>query len=189
VVANYRDTIRIAASLDQQQLAALGYSGVAIGMPDASFHILQSIAAAREFGVTQVFLAKQFAIDPKSMFHFLKVLLQMKLIVKIPVTTDGLYTLLCLHIKFADKNMGYQAMTTVTTVTQPLISSSDGRRFEGLLKQDSKRVSYYSGLIKQKLTDILGHAKNQVMTLEDLIQALVSVYWEAIWNCSAYIQY
>lgn len=147
-------------------------------MPDASFHILQTIAAAREVGVTQVILAKQFAIDPKSMFHFLKVLLQMKLIVKIPVTTDGLYTLLCLHIKFADKNMGYQAMTTVTTVAQPLISSSDGRRFEGLLKQDSKRVSYYSGLIKQKLTDILGHAKNQVMTLEDLIQALVSLcHW------------
>ncbi|GJJ74860.1 general transcription factor 3C polypeptide 1 [Entomortierella parvispora] len=182
VVANYRDTIRIAASLDQQQLAALGYSGVAIGMPDASFHILQTITASREVGVTQVVLAKQFSIDPKSMFHFLKVLLQMKLIVKIPVTTDGLYTLLCLHVKFADKNMGYQAMTTVTTVTQPLISSSDGRRFEGLLKQDSKRVSYYSGLIKQKLTDILGHAKNQVMTLEDLILALDLVNMNTVQN-------
>ncbi|KAG0056031.1 RNA polymerase III transcription initiation factor complex subunit [Gryganskiella cystojenkinii] len=174
VMTDYKDRIRIAATLDQQQVAALGFSGIATGMSDMSFHVLQTICASREIGVTQAFLSKYYSVDPRSMFHFLKILLTNNLVVKIPVTTDGLYTLLCLHTKFADQNPGYQAMTAKKggLSGRPLVTGDGGCRFEGLLKQDSKRVSYYSGLIKQKVTDILAQAKSKVMTIEDLITAL-----------------
>ena len=73
-------------------------------------------------------------------------------------------------------NPGYKAMNSddsFSSAGRMLITSDGGRRFEGLLKSDTKKVSYYSGLIKQKLTDILGRSKNQIMMIEDLAKALV----------------
>ncbi|KAI8606696.1 hypothetical protein EDD21DRAFT_360197 [Dissophora ornata] len=175
VTGNYKDVIRIVASEELQRMGLLGYSGAATQISKQGFQVLQSITAAREFGATQAQLAKLHKIDPRSMFHFLKILIAMKLIVKIPVTTDGQYTLLCLHTKFASMNPGYKAMNSddsFSSAGRMLITSDGGRRFEGLLKSDTKKVSYYSGLIKQKLTDILGRSKNQIMMIEDLAKAL-----------------
>ncbi|KAF9116130.1 hypothetical protein BGX27_004713 [Mortierella sp. AM989] len=175
VMENYKDRIRIVATAEQQRITVLGYSGTASQISNQALQVLQSVTAAREFGATQAQLAKLHKIDPRSMFHFLKVLIEMKLIVKIPVTTDGQYTLLCLHTKFASLNPGYKAMTSddnFSSAGRPLVTGDGGRRFEGLLKSDNKKVSYYSGLIKQKLTDILGRAKNNAMSIEDLAKAL-----------------
>ncbi|ORZ28797.1 hypothetical protein BCR41DRAFT_344088 [Lobosporangium transversale] len=175
VTEKYAGTIRIVASAEQQRAALLGYSGAAFQISNQAFQVLQSIAAARDVGATQAQLAKLLKVDPRSMFHFLKVLIEMKLIVKIPVTTDGQYTLLCLHVKFADMNPGYKAMNSESdfaSAGRHLITGDRGQRFEGLLKTETKKVSYYSGLIKQKLTDILGRAKNQAMSIDDLAKAL-----------------
>ncbi|KAF9580747.1 hypothetical protein BGW38_002480 [Lunasporangiospora selenospora] len=175
VLLHYKDSIRIASCVERQQLALLGTPGNPGRLSTQAFHILQSITASREFGVTQALLAKEHSIDPRSMFHFLKVLIAMGLIVKIPVTTDGQYTLLCLHKDYAHRNPGYRAMTSedpFSSTSRPLISGDGGRRFEGLLRSDAKKVSYYSGLIKRKLTDILGRSKTKVMTFEDLLKAL-----------------
>ncbi|KAF9956118.1 hypothetical protein BGZ72_003020 [Mortierella alpina] len=175
VMDKYRDSIRIVASSERQRQALLGNSAISLPTGNQAFQVLQSITAARELGATQAQLAKQHEIDPRSMFHFLKVLIDMKLVVKIPVTTGGQYTLLCLHSKFASLNPGYIAMNSDDTFSgagRPLVTGDGGRRFEGLIKSDTKKVSYYSGLIKQKLTDILGRSKTKVMTIDDLAKAL-----------------
>ncbi|KAG0080630.1 hypothetical protein BGZ90_011748 [Linnemannia elongata] len=176
VMSQYKDSLRIVATAERQRSAVLGNAGEAVSSVSAqAFQILQNITAARELGATQAQLAKHYDIDPRSMFHFLKVLIDMKLIVKIPVTTEGKYTLLCLHNKFAKKNAGYIGMNseeTFSSAGRQVVTGDGGKRFEGLLKTDSKKVSYYSGLIKQKLTDILGRAKNQVMMVEDIHKAL-----------------
>ncbi|KAF9134140.1 hypothetical protein BGW39_008055 [Mortierella sp. 14UC] len=176
VMEKHKSTLRIVATSERQRSAVLGNAGEAISsVSTQAFQILQTITAARELGATQAQLAKHHDIDPRSMFHFLKVLIDMKLIVKIPVTTDGKYTLLCLHNKFAKKNAGYIGMNseeTFSSAGRQVITGDGGKRFEGLLKTDSKKVSYYSGLIKQKLTDILGRAKNQIMTVDDILKAL-----------------
>ncbi|KAF9936468.1 hypothetical protein BGZ67_002369 [Mortierella alpina] len=175
VMEMHKDSIRIVASAERQRQALLGNSAMSLPTGNQAFQVLQSITAAREFGATQAQLAKQHEIDPRSMFHFLKVLIDMKLVVKIPVTTGGQYTLLCLHSKFASLNPGYIAMNSDDTFSgagRPLVTSDGGRRFEGLIKSDTKKVSYYSGLIKQKLTDILGRSKTKVMTIDDLAKAL-----------------
>lgn len=173
---NHKDRIRIVASVEQQRYAVLGYSGAKSLVSGQGFLILQSITATRELGATQAQLAKMHKIDPRSVFHFLKVLIESKLVVKIPVTTDGQYTLLCLHKQFASLNPGYKAMNSdesFASAGRLLVTGDGGRRFEGLLKTDTKKVSYYNGLIKQKLTDILGRSKNQIMMIEDLAKALV----------------
>ena len=179
VMERYRKTLRIVATSDRQRSALLGNAGEAISsVSTQAFQILQTITAARELGATQAQLAKHHDIDPRSMFHFLKVLIDMKFIVKIPVTTDGKYTLLCLHNKFAKKNAGYIGMNSdepFSSAGKQVVTGDGGERFEGLLKTDSKKVSYYNGLIKQKLTDILGRAKNQIMTVDDILKALVRV--------------
>ncbi|KAG0317270.1 RNA polymerase III transcription initiation factor complex subunit [Dissophora globulifera] len=175
VLDNYKDEIRIVASEESQQLALLGYSGAATNISKQGFQVLQTITAGREFGATQAHLAKLHKIDPRSMFHFLKSLIAMKLVVKIPVTTEGQYTLLCLHTRFASLNAGYKAMNSDTGFSNAgrlVVAPEGGRQFEGLVKPDNRTVSYYNGLVKQKLTDMLGHAKNQIMTVEDLAKAL-----------------
>lgn len=176
MLQKHSSTIRIVASTEQQRNVVLGYSGTGTQISSQTLTILQTITAVREIGTTQAQLAKLHKIDPRSMFHFLKVLQEMKLIVKIPVTTDGQYTLLCLHLKFAALNPGYIAMNSeenFSSAGRLTVASDSGRRFEGLLKNDTKKVSYYSGLVKQKLTDILGRSKNQIMAIEDLAKALV----------------
>ncbi|KAI1302832.1 hypothetical protein EDD11_005478 [Mortierella claussenii] len=175
VMEKYKDTIRIVGTVEQQRCALLGYSGAGVQVSGQAFIVLQTITAAREIGVTQAQLAKQHKLDSRSIFHSVKTLIEMKLIVKIPVTTGGQYTLLCLHKQYASKNPGYMAMTSKdnhASAGKMFVASDNGRRFEGLLKNDNKKVSYYSGLIKQKLTDILGRAKNQAMSIEDLAKAL-----------------
>ncbi|KAF9140849.1 hypothetical protein BGX30_005877 [Mortierella sp. GBA39] len=176
VISQYKDSLRIVATTERQRSAVLGNAGEAVSsVSTQAFQILQNITAARELGATQAQLAKHHDIDPRSMFHFLKVLIDMKLIVKIPVTTEGKYTLLCLHNKFAKKNAGYIGMNseeTFSSAGRQVVTGDGGKRFEGLLKTESKKVSYYSGLIKQKLTDILGRAKNQIMMIEDIHKAL-----------------
>ncbi|KAF9121683.1 hypothetical protein BG015_005759 [Linnemannia schmuckeri] len=175
-MSQHRDSLRIVATAERQRSAALGNAGEAISsVPTMAFQLLQTITAARELGVTQAQLAKYHDVLPRNMFHHLKVLINMKLIVKIPVTLEGKYTLLCLHNKFARKNAGYIGMNseeTLFSAGQQVITGDGGKRFEGLLKTDSKKASYYNGLIKQKLTDILGRAKNQIMTIEDIHKAL-----------------
>lgn len=185
-MSQYKDSLRIVATAERQRSAVLGNAGEAVSSVSAqAFQILQNITAARELGATQAQLAKHYDIDPRSMFHFLKVLIDMKLIVKIPVTTEGKYTLLCLHNKFAKKNAGYIGMNseeTFSSAGRQVVTGDGGKRFEGLLKTDSKKVSYYSGLIKQKLTDILGRAKNQVMMVEDIHKALVRKVFSGAWS-------
>ncbi|KAF9925194.1 hypothetical protein FBU30_004974 [Linnemannia zychae] len=176
VIEQHRNTLRIVASTELQRSAVLGNEGEALSSVSTQvYQVLQTITAAREFGATQAQLAKHHDVDPRSMFHFIKVLIDTKFIVKIPVTTEGKYTLLCLNQRFAKKNAGYIGMTseeTFSSAGKQLITGDGGKRFEGLLKSDSMKVSYYSGLIKQKLTDILSRAKNQVMLVEDILKAL-----------------
>ncbi|KAG0035908.1 RNA polymerase III transcription initiation factor complex subunit [Podila clonocystis] len=172
-----KQRIRIAATADRIQVALLGHSGSTEFKSEVGYKALQMITASREYGVTQIQMAKEMGLDPRSMFHFIKVLIEQKLVVKIPVTTGGTYTLLCLHKKFASQNSGFIAMngaeaTGKKGTSRPLVSSDTGARFEGLLKTDSRRVSFYSALVKQTITELLNQAKNQIMTVEDLAMAL-----------------
>lgn len=158
----------------------MGHSGSTEFKSEVGYKALQMITASREFGVTQIQMAKEMGLDPRSMFHFIKVLIEQKLVVKIPVTTGGTYTLLCLHKKFAPQNSGFIAMNGGEIAgkkgtSRPLVSTDTGARFEGLLKTDSRRVSFYSALVKQTITELLNKAKNQIMTVEDLAKALVTV--------------
>ncbi|KAF8985083.1 hypothetical protein BGZ46_006045 [Entomortierella lignicola] len=185
VMEKHKDTIRIVATPEHQRITVLGYSGAASQVTAQVLQVLQCITATREIGATQAQLAKQHKIDPRSMYHFLKVLLEMKLIVKIPVTTDGQYTLLCIHTKFAGLNEGFKAMNSEESfsgASRPLVTGDGGRRFEGLLKSDNKKVSYYSGVIKQKLTQILGRAKSQAMSIDDIAKALDLVDMNVVQN-------
>ncbi|KAF9424644.1 RNA polymerase III transcription initiation factor complex subunit [Podila epigama] len=167
--------IRIVASVEKQHLALLGNSGNGAIKSDVAMKTLSLIAASREVGMTQTQLAKDQGIDPRSMFHFVKVLIDQGFIIKIPVTTGGSYTLLCLHKDFAHLNSGFNAMnseeTTPKTSSRPYVAT-DNVRFEGLLKSDSKGVSFYSAYVKQTITELLSKAKSQVMVIEDLARAL-----------------
>jgi hypothetical protein len=95
------------------------------------------------------------------------------------------------HFRFAKENAAYKAYTenlkmesnidavqdalpsqVQNIVTQPL-------RFESTdVSPNSNSVSYYSELLKQRITQLLATAKNQTMLVEDLMTVLVSTHVE-----------
>ncbi|KAG0345260.1 hypothetical protein BG004_003840 [Podila humilis] len=176
ITDDIKSRLRITTAVDKQQHAVYGNALSNEIKSELGYKVLQTITAAREHGATQAQLAKDFGIDPRSMYHHIKQFIQQKLVVKIPVTTDGTYTLLCLRTQFAAQNPGYMAMNAEelnkSTHSKPLVSSDTGARFEGLLKTDSKSVSYYSAFIKHTITELVSKAKHQIMAVDDLAKAL-----------------
>lgn len=186
--------LRIVAKKNDQLMALVGHTDLPGSITPATLHVFQRIAGSREHGITQAQLAKDMDVDPRSMFHNIKSLVNAGYVVKIPVTAGGLYTLLCLSIKFAHLNEGYKAHVSgevaktletryVKNQKQSTLEGSDHeqseeqevveQRFEGLLKHESNRPSYYSGLVRQKLVETLSKSKTQIMRVHDLAVSVV----------------
>ncbi|KAG9298344.1 hypothetical protein G9A89_002832 [Geosiphon pyriformis] len=129
------------------------------------YEILQLIGRRRALGATQNELAKIFEIDPRSVYHYLKTLLDYKLIVKMPVVTQGTYTNLCILARCAEDNEAY----TGKTVYLPKDSQNSSDKSTN---QSNDGVSFNSDLIRMRMTQILAQAKNQIMLATDLMKAL-----------------
>ncbi|KAI8904526.1 hypothetical protein DFJ77DRAFT_248496 [Powellomyces hirtus] len=95
----------------------------------------------------------------------------------------GTSTNLCLHKRFAHLNQSYleyRAMESTKTSaleeSLPLESAGEVLRFSqssGAPKQGETGVSFHAELIKKNLTQLLKKAKNEIMVVTDLMDALI----------------
>ncbi|ORY03011.1 hypothetical protein K493DRAFT_334426 [Basidiobolus meristosporus CBS 931.73] len=177
----YGSKLKVVASADLQRKALYGHQGPSKEFSSMISSVLRRIARGRTLGATQADIAKDLSMDPRSVFHFIKVLCEMKLVVKCPVVTRGTYTNLCLHIRYAHLNPAYLAtMPSSCERGDPvstLESEKDSIRFhyensENNPSSPDTGVSFHSDLVRQKLTEILGQALNKVMVAQDLMDAL-----------------
>ncbi|KAF7725768.1 hypothetical protein EC973_009385 [Apophysomyces ossiformis] len=103
-----------------------------------------------------------FSMDPRKIFHHLKRLQQAKLIIKRPTVQSGTYTNLCLHVRFATestKNKNDIDDKKVPHANEETVGPDGSWQYDAVLK---------------RLTQLLRDAKDNTMTLSDLIGALVS---------------
>ncbi|CAG8585570.1 5903_t:CDS:10, partial [Cetraspora pellucida] len=177
VQINYGDNFRIKTIPEYQKRIIFGAVDTTRQITPIVYTILQYIARHRAIGATQADMAKDLQIDPRSFYHYVKTLINLKLIVKLPVVTKGIYTNLCILTKCASQNPAYLGKS----VYLPTNNSNNSRSVQSSdytydpTDTISCGVSFNSELIKIKFTEILGKAKNQIMLANDLMVALFGV--------------
>ncbi|KAJ3091834.1 hypothetical protein HK102_013216 [Quaeritorhiza haematococci] len=185
VVAHYGDTLRIVAVEGKRRFAIMGLHDQTVRLSPVLYSVLALIAKQRTKGITQQDLSKQLNIDPRSLFHYIKNLAEMNFLVKIPMVVNGTFTNLCIHRRFAESNECYKEHakknegkaeganpTNVTNadLTQAIkaLAASDENGDKG----GKTGVSVYSELVRHRITALLDGAKNKVMVIQDLMDAL-----------------
>ncbi|CAG8446026.1 5398_t:CDS:10 [Diversispora eburnea] len=177
VISTYGDEFRMKTTPQYQKRIIFGAVDPTRNLSPIAYNILQHIARTRSIGATQADLAKLLKINPRSFFHYIKVLTDLKLIVKLPVVTKGIYTNLCILTKCADQNPAYSGKS-VYLPTNNNLSATNSQTSEHLFDPSdtiSEGVSFNSELIKGRFTEILGKAKNKIMMAKDLMIALFGV--------------
>ncbi|RKO87231.1 hypothetical protein BDK51DRAFT_42984, partial [Blyttiomyces helicus] len=180
IAAKYGNTLRIRAPEDARRLAIVGQNDRTVKLSPVLYLVIAAISRYRSAGITQATLSKELSIDPRSLFHYLKTLMGLKLIVKFPVVTDGTYTNLCVHTRFAVMNKAYQAYIKKARALIGGDDDGDAPFRPNLDEQNAAvggmrgntGVSFHGEIIKQKVTTLLAAAKNKVMVVQDLMDAL-----------------
>ncbi|GBC02145.1 hypothetical protein RclHR1_04480009 [Rhizophagus clarus] len=166
---------RILTAEKFQRKILFGTVDISRPLSNQVWKILQYIAKHRSLGATQVDMARHFNIEPKSFSHYLKTLCNLKLIVKLKVTQNGIQTNLCILSGCAAQNKAYSGKSVYIPTSKIPVSSlqlSDDHDSADKIGDD---VSFNSELVKIRLTEILDQAKNQVMSANDMRLALFAI--------------
>ncbi|KAI9146582.1 hypothetical protein BKA69DRAFT_1163098 [Paraphysoderma sedebokerense] len=177
----YGEKLRVIARPDVRRLLVLGRD---MAISTQLYEVCEAICGFRAKGITQADLAKKLGIDPRSIFHFIKLLCQKNLIVKLPVVTKGAYTHLCLSTRFAHLNPAYVSSvaskdhgSNISKGLEELCTSQNDVIYRASDPDDDeddnvKFPSLHTDIVKQKITELLDHALNKVMVCEDVLIAL-----------------
>ncbi|CAB4436060.1 unnamed protein product [Rhizophagus irregularis] len=170
---NYGDRFRIMTIEKFQKKILFGIVDISRPLSNQVWRILQHIANHRSLGATQVDMARHFNIEPKSFSHYLKTLCNLKLIVKLKVTQNGIQTNLCILSGCAAQNKAYSGKSVYIPTSKIQVSqlSDDYDSADKI----GDNVSFNSELVKIRLTEILDQAKNQVMSANDMRMALFAI--------------
>ncbi|CAI2169647.1 18759_t:CDS:10 [Funneliformis geosporum] len=166
----YGDAFRIMTTEKFQKEILFATVDTSRSLSNQVWKTLQYIARHRSLGATQVDMARHFNIEPKSFSHYLKTLCNLKLIVKLKVTQNGIQTNLCILSRCAAQNKAYVGQSVYIPTASNL--QSDDQDFTDTIGGD---VSFNSELVKIRLTEILSKAKNQIMSANDIRMALFAI--------------
>ncbi|KAI8817610.1 uncharacterized protein EV422DRAFT_220609 [Fimicolochytrium jonesii] len=182
-VGRYGARIRLVAKETVRRTTILlGIDSNTIRLSQTVWDTLAIIAQSRAIGKTQAELAKALDLDPRSMFYYVKGLLAAKLIVKYPVVINGAFTNNCVLKRYAVRNEAYLEFKKDHLRKSKGTSDED---FSALTESDftfassmalqptgTQGKTYYTDLLKHRVTQILKNARNQVMVQSDLMDAL-----------------
>ncbi|CAG8444454.1 384_t:CDS:10 [Ambispora gerdemannii] len=181
VNSKYGNSLVMIAKPERQKHALYGSTDSSRQVTPQVYEILQLIARKRAQGETQSEIAKKLSIDPRSAFHYIRTLVNFKLIVKLPVVIQGTYTNLCILAKCAPDNQAYAGKSVYLPKESPIPeslnngnnnSSNKDNSTETSIENLNEGVSYTSDLIRLRMTEILAQAKNKIMLATDLMKAL-----------------
>ncbi|KAJ1898122.1 hypothetical protein LPJ66_002949 [Kickxella alabastrina] len=132
---------------------------------EKAFEIMQLLAQSRNMGVTQFKLGKDVNVEPKSVFHYVKILDAEGLIVKLATYQNGTHTNLVMLRRFSND------LSDTKAVLNFIKDSGEGEQALGAV---DSLVRY--GL-RQKISDALEKSEGGVMVETDLIDALQLDLW------------
>ncbi|KAK9894403.1 hypothetical protein P389DRAFT_197696 [Cystobasidium minutum MCA 4210] len=108
----YGNTLRIAADPETCYVALTGSHERFGKLTNLAYQVLQAIARGRENGKTVVELGKEFEHDQKSLFHFVKSLVELNLIVKMKVLDARSQTSRCIHRHYLETSQHWATWMT-----------------------------------------------------------------------------
>ncbi|GAA5989786.1 hypothetical protein JCM10908_002322 [Rhodotorula pacifica] len=100
LVEKYGDKLRVLSGEETTWVAITGSHLRPSSLTPTIYSVLQMISRCREEGATAVRISKELGIDPKSVFHYLKVPQQLGIIKKFRDTDDGRWTNRALHVRY-----------------------------------------------------------------------------------------
>ncbi|TPX41604.1 hypothetical protein SeMB42_g05498 [Synchytrium endobioticum] len=169
VQERYGDRLRLKTAEATRNRVLFGSDASNKSISPALVAVVSLIAKSRDRGITQVDLGRETGIDPRSIFHHIKVTLQQKLCVKFPVVSKGLSTNMCLHVRFVTQSRAYQdwihAQTGIAAVNSPSIGPDP-----------SDEPGFQTELVKYKLTEMLMNAKNQILRMDEVRSLLTTTF-------------
>ncbi|KAJ3332480.1 hypothetical protein HDU91_003097, partial [Kappamyces sp. JEL0680] len=143
---------------DSLQESVLEMASAPISWTEQVVKLYKRITSSREDGVIQADISLEFGLDPRSMFHYLKGLLESNLITK-----------------FRDSSPAYISYLARSTKVASIVSA-DNLRIEKSEIDDLMFENFETRLSKDesiaKLFLLLETAKNKTLTIEDLMEAL-----------------
>ncbi|KAJ3095969.1 hypothetical protein HDU97_006338, partial [Phlyctochytrium planicorne] len=160
---SYGKTLRIAANEQQIRCSLLGAADANTKLSQILYDALVLITRYRENGLSQVEIGKVLNVEPS---------------VKFPIVQKSLHTNLCVHRKFAIKSPLYLDYLRASSADH----QTDGDvidRIHAILDRPAHHeiqgagVVYHPELIKQRISVLLSGAKNQIMLVQDLKDALL----------------
>ncbi|RIA98286.1 hypothetical protein C1645_870827 [Glomus cerebriforme] len=175
IKTNYGDRFRIMTTEKFQKKILFGTVDTSRSLSSQVWRILQYIAKHRSLGATQVDMARHFNIEPKSFSHYLKTLCNLKLIVKLKVTQNGIQTNLCILSGCAAQNKAYSGKSVYIPTSKIPVSGLQSGDDHDSTDKIGDDVSFNSELVKIRLTEILSKAKNKIMSANDIRMALFAI--------------
>ncbi|KAI8618276.1 hypothetical protein BC830DRAFT_961367 [Chytriomyces sp. MP71] len=187
ILARYGNRLRVVAS-DTARAFSLGTT--TIRLSEINYKTLWIIAKMRAPGVTQFDLAKILQMDPRNLFHQIKVLVNAKLIVKFPVTIKGSHSNLCIHRRFAKKNdhfvnfihsqrihlkNGDKEELTKEQIQDQMQLIMEERKTApaGRFKTGDMGTYFQCEMIRHRVTVLLAGAENNVLLANDIMDILI----------------
>ncbi|ORX45783.1 hypothetical protein BCR36DRAFT_357920 [Piromyces finnis] len=179
----YGESFRIYVKNEYRKKHIIGSEDILCSrISNSQYLVLEAIAKNRSKGITQNDIAKKLDMDPRSLFHCLKILMDFKLIVKYPVVSKGIFTNLCILIRYALKNPSYLEYRNRNEKMFNKYHLLDESNNKGDPTKDSNEdddmISVNSALVKIKITEILNSALNNILSATNLQTAL------GFYNCT-----
>ncbi|BGP51552.1 hypothetical protein JCM10450v2_007498 [Rhodotorula kratochvilovae] len=106
--ARYGDELRVLAAEETAWVAITGSHTRLSSVTPMIYTVLQHVSRGRESGTTAVRISKELGIDPKSVFHYIKVPQQLGIVRKFSDVDDGCRTNRILHVRYLDRSEAWQ---------------------------------------------------------------------------------
>jgi hypothetical protein len=172
LINDYGDDLRVRCTKESFKDIVMGNHRAKTLSPNIS-DVFMEVVRSREDGITQADLANVLSKDSRSVFAFIKSLLELGLVVKFPVTSRKIRTSLIIHVRFAQANPQYRGFIATTgqqshkigLIGHDDVDVSDEELDPEILQENTE-------IIKARITQVLDVAKNKTMIEGQVADAL-----------------
>lgn len=143
---------------------------------------MQAIARGREDGKTVIELGGEFDHDQKSLFHFVKNLVEMNFIVKMKVVDRKATTSRCIHRHYLETSEHWATFTEMEAEEAANAQGNNGEEDaeEEVQKTDEafpmtvQHLSYHESFVRGRILSALRRAPENTIAHTDIVYRIVS---------------
>ncbi|GEM11478.1 B-block binding subunitof TFIIIC family protein [Rhodotorula toruloides] len=143
----YGDSLRILAGEETAWVAITGSHARPTSLTPTIYAVLQMISRGRDDGTTAVRISKEMGIDPKSVFHYIKIPQQLGIIKKFSDIDEGCRTNRVVHVRYLSTSAAWAAHIA----SEPDVKEEEAGEEDG---EDGAEAGFGGGWDGNELTPI-----------------------------------